>query len=179
MKNILEFIPLLLFFIFYKKVGIISATLILVVATAISVAILMVKTGKIAKMPLFSAIILGIFGFFTWYFQDPIFIKMKPTILNSLFAVIFIGGYYLKKPLLKYVFDGALEMPDNAWLTLGLRFGLFFIFLAIINEFIWRNFSEEFWVSFKVFGFLPMSIIFTISQLPFMLRYQPKDKLKK
>lgn len=176
MKNLLEFLPLAVFFIIYKKYDIITATIALVIVSLLSVLILTIKTKEIPKVPLFSALILGVFGFFTWYFNDPIFIKMKPTVINSIFAIVFLLGYFYKKPMLKYLFDKAFEMKNQAWLVLTLRWGIFFIILAIVNEIIWRNFSEEFWVSFKVFGFLPMTIIFTISQLPYMLRNQINSK---
>lgn len=175
MKNLLEFCPLVVFFIMYKKYDIITATIALVIVSLISVTILAIKTKEISKIPLCSAIILGIFGFLTWYFNDPVFIKMKPTVINSIFAIIFLFGYFTKKPMLKYLFDKTLELKDEAWLLLTFRWGIFFFFLAIVNEIIWRNFSEELWVSFKVFGFLPMTILFTISQLPYMLRNQIKD----
>jgi intracellular septation protein len=179
MKQLLEFIPLILFFYFYKKSGIMHATLVLVIASTISFAILTIKEKKVAFMPLISALVIGGFGFLTWYFQDPTFIKMKPTIVNTIFSLVFITAYAIKKPFVKHVFGEAMEMPDNAWLTLSIRFGIFFLTLATINELIWRNFSEEFWVSFKVFGFLPISIIFTMSQLPFMLRHSNlKEKHK-
>jgi len=176
MKNLLEFLPLIIFFVIYKKYDLITATVVLVIATIISVTIIAIKTKKIAKTPLFSVLILGIFGFLTWYFNDPIFIKMKPTVINSIFGIVLLFGYFTQRPLLKYLFDKALEMKENAWNVLTMRWGIFFIFLAVINEIIWRNFSEEFWVSFKVFGFLPITIIFTFSQLPYMLRNQIKEK---
>ena len=175
MKNILEFIPLLLFFIIYHKYDLITATVTLVIATILAVSIIAAQTKKIAKMPLFSALILSIFGFLTWYFNDAIFIKIKPTIINLCFAAILFSGYFMKKPILKYLFNHTIDLSDRAWLVLTLRWGIFFIFLAILNEFIWRNFTEDFWVSFKVFGFLPITIIFTISQAPYMLRHQIKE----
>lgn len=172
MKNLLEFLPLIIFFIAYQKYDIITATIILVIATVISVSILAIKTKKLSKIPLFSAIILGIFGFMTWYFNDAIFIKMKPTVLNLIFSMIFLYGYFAKKPMLKYLLDHALHLTEKAWLILTMRWGVFFCCLAIINEIVWRNFAEDFWVSFKVFGFLPITILFTISQVPYMLRNQ-------
>jgi len=174
LKNILEFIPLVIFFIAYKKAGIITATLALVVTSLISFTILTYQTKKVAMMPLISAVLLGFFGFLTWYMQDPVFIKIKPTIINLLFGTIFVGGYLFKKPLFKYILQDAIIMDDPAWLTMTLRWGLFFIFLGGLNEFIWRGFSEDFWVNFKVFGMLPITIAFTLSQAPFMMRNMRK-----
>jgi intracellular septation protein len=120
-------------------------------------------------MPLFSAIILGIFGSITIFSGNEIFIKMKPTLLNLLFALILFFGYFFKKPFLKYIFASKVELSEEAWILLSKRWGLFFIFLAVLNEIIWRNFTTDFWVKFKVFGILIISLIFTLTQLPYML----------
>lgn len=178
MKNILEFIPLLIFFFVFKSSGIIPATIALVIASLIAFAIISFHSKKLAYMPLISAVILGFFGFLTWYLQDPFFIKIKPTIVNSLFGIILIISYVIKKPILQLLLNNVFEMPKDAWLTLTIRFSLFFFFLAVLNEIIWRNFSLDFWVNFKVFGFLPITLIFTISQMPFMMRYHSLNSEK-
>lgn len=172
MKTILEFIPLVAFFFTFKEYGLITATVILAILTIISVAILYCKTKKLSAPLLISAIVVSIFAFLTWYFDNPIFIKIKPTLVNSIFAAALFAGVYLKKPFLKHLLGGGLELPEKAWYSLAIRFAIFFIFMALLNEVIWRNFSEDFWVKFKVFGFLPISITFTISQMPFILRQQ-------
>jgi intracellular septation protein len=179
LKNLLEFIPLLIFFFVFKTSGIIAATLSLVISSMLAFLIVTICYKKLAIMPLISAIILGFFGFLTWYLQDPFFIKIKPTIVNSLFASILFISYLLKKPVLQFLLGNIFIMPKDAWLTLTIRFTLFFFFLALLNEIIWRNFSLEFWVNFKVFGFLPITLIFTISQMPFMMRYQSTGTEKK
>ena len=176
MKAFLDIAPLLVFFITYKKYDIITATIALVFATIIAVTLIAIKTKKIAKLPVVTALILGVSGFFTWYFNDPIFIKVKPTIVNLIFAAILLYGYFLKKPMLQYLFNNSLHMKDSAWLILGFRWAVFFLFLGIINELIWRNFPEYIWVNFKVFGFLTLTLLFTITQLPYMFRNQIKAK---
>lgn len=121
-------------------------------------------------MPLISAIILGIFGGLTLISGDDLFIKIKPTLINLLFATLLFYGYFSKRPLIKHLFGESLKMEDKIWIVLSLRWGLFFVFLAILNEAIWRNFSTDFWVNFKVFGVFPISMIFTLSQVPFMVK---------
>ena len=171
-KTLADFLPLAIFFIAYKKTDIIFATGCLVVSSIVALIALWFVSKKIAWTPLISSVILSIFGGLTWYFNDPIFIKLKPTILNIIFALILLAGNFYKKPLLKKLFAGQLELQEKAWFGLSLRFALFFLTLAVVNEVIWRNYSEDFWVNFKVFGILPISLIFTLSQTPYMLRNQ-------
>ena len=178
MKNILEIIPLLIFFITYKKYGIITATLYLVISSIIAVALLAIKSRKIAKLPLFSALIIGFFGLLTWYFDDPVFIKVKPTIINFIFAGILLFGYFTQKPFLKFILEKSMQIKEEAWLILTFRWGMFFLVLGIANEIVWRNFSEAIWVNFKVFGLMGVSILFTMSQIPYMLRNQLSDSIK-
>lgn len=174
MKQALEFFPLIVFFIAYQLTDIITATIILAISSFIAFALILLHTKKIVYMPLISALLVGIFGFLTWYLKDPIFIKIKPTILNMLFGSVFIIAYIIKKPLMKLLLEQAFKMDDHNWLVITLRWGLFFVFLAFINEIVWRNFSENFWVNFKVFGMLPITIIFTLAQMPYMIRHQIK-----
>jgi len=176
LKFICDFVPLLVFFLIYKTSNsaqpIIPATITLVLITFITLAMNYIFTKEIAKMPLFSALVLGLFGFLTIFSGNEIFIKIKPTLVNLLFAAILLFGYFSKKPLLKTLLGSAFEINDHAWLHLSLRWAGFFIFLAILNELIWRNFSTDFWVQFKVFGILPISIIFTCLQIPYLLKQQ-------
>jgi intracellular septation protein len=176
MKSFLDIAPLLVFLITYKKYDLITATIALVITTIITVAILAIKTRTISKIQIVTALILSISGFCTWYFDNSIFIKVKPTVINLIFAAILLYGYFTKKPMLKYIFNNALSLNPHAWISLSLRWGVFFIFLSIINELVWRNLSEANWVNFKVFGFLLLTLLFTISQLPYMLRNQVKNK---
>lgn len=173
-KFLTDFLPLIIFFVIYKtskaQNPLIDATIYLVITTIIAIAISYLLTKKIAMLPLISALILGFFGALTVILHDEIFIKLKPTIINLIFAAILLYGYFTKKPLLSYILGDKVKMDQQAWLTLSLRWALFFTFLAILNEIIWRSFSTDFWVQFKVFGMMPLSLIFTISQLPFMIR---------
>ena len=182
LKFLTDFLPIILFFSVYKLSShqnpIIPATIYLVVSTVIALAISYIFTKKIAKMPLISAILLSIFGGITIFSGNEIFIKMKPTLLNGLFALILFLGFFFKKPLLEYLFDGALHMSHKSWLVFSLRWAYFFTFLAILNEIIWRNFSTDFWVQFKVFGMLPISIIFAIINMPFIIRESKNAKKK-
>lgn len=173
-KFLCDYVPLIIFIIVYKfsKAAdpLIPATLYLLISSFVALIIAYILTKKIAKMPLISAIILGIFGGLTLISGDDLFIKIKPTLINLLFAAVLFYGYFAKKPLIKHLFGENIKMQDRAWLILSLRWGLFFIFLALLNEFIWRNFPTDFWVSFKLFGVFPISMIFTISQVPFMIK---------
>lgn len=174
LKFLTDFLPLILFFTIYKTSDhpqpIIMATIYLVVSTIIALIISYIFTKKIAKMPLFSAILLGIFGGLTIFSGNELFIKIKPTLLNSIFFIILFISCLIKKPVLSYLFDGAIKMNQESWIKFSYRWSYFFLFLAFLNELIWRNFSTDFWIQFKVFGILPISIIFAIINMPFILK---------
>jgi intracellular septation protein len=169
-----DYFPLAVFFIVYKFVKspnpLITATISLMVATMIALIISYILTKKISKMALFSGAILGAFGMATIILKDETFIKIKPTIINLLFASTLFYCYFAKKLWLKNLLGSQVQISNQAWLILSLRWACFFVLLALVNEVIWRNFSTDFWVQFKVFGMMPISLIFTISQLPFMAR---------
>ena len=177
-KFLTDFLPLIIFFAVFKTSDsenpLIEATLYLVVTTIITVIISYLLTRKIAKVALFSAGILGFFGGLTILLQDDIFIKLKPTIINLIFATILFVGHYYKKPFLSYLLGETIKMSQEAWLKLSFRWAIYFVCLAILNEYIWRNFPTDFWVQFKVFGMMPISFIFTFSQLPFMIKEMKK-----
>lgn len=179
-KVLCDYAPLAIFFISYKFSGspnpLMFATICLMIATCLALIISYILTKKISMMALFSGIILGTFGSLTLIFKDEIFIKMKPTIVNMIFALILFYGSLAKKPLISYLFGSQLKMSNQAWIKLSWRWAWFFIFLALLNEAIWRNFSTDFWVQFKVFGMMPISLIFTISQMPFMMREMKKEE---
>lgn len=181
LKFLTDFLPIIIFFAVYKLSKhpnpLIPATIYLVAATIIALAISYFFTKKIAKMPLISAILLGVFGGITIFSGDDTFIKIKPTLLNLLFAVILFIGCLMKKPLLSYLFEGAVQMTEKNWLILSMRWAYFFVFLAVLNEIIWRNFSTDFWVQFKVFGMLPISLTFALLNIPFILKHS-KDSSK-
>jgi len=173
-KFLCDYLPLIIFILVYKfspaPDPLIPATIYLLISSFLALIVAYILTKKVAKMPLISAIILGIFGGLTLFSGNDLFIKIKPTLINLFFAIILFYGYFSKRPLIKHLFGDGLKMEDHAWLTLSLRWGIFFIFLAILNEIIWRNFPTDFWVNFKVFGVFPISMIFTISQVPFMIK---------
>ena len=175
-KLFIDIGPLAVFFIYYKISGdLIDAILPLMLATVISVIISYILEKKIPIMPTLGAGIVVIFGGLTIIFDNKIFIFMKPTIINIIFAAILYGGIILKKPLLKYLLGSALKLEEDGWLILTQRWAAFFIALAVLNEIVWRTMSEEFWVSFKVFGILPITFIFTMTQFPLIKKYQVED----
>jgi intracellular septation protein len=127
-------------------------------------------------MPVVTAIAVLVFGSLTFIFKDETFIKMKPTIVNALFGGALLGALAMGKPLLPIVLDSVLQLTEEGWRKLTLRWGLFFFFLAILNEVVWRTQTTDFWVSFKVFGTVPITLLFALSQTPLILRCELKDK---
>ncbi|MEZ5812398.1 MAG: septation protein A [Rhizobiaceae bacterium] len=147
------------------------ATALFMVATAMALAVSWTLTRTLPIMPLVSGVVVFVFGALTLWLQDETFIKMKPTIVNTLFAAVLLGGLAFGKSLLGYVFDSAFSLDAEGWRKLTLRWGLFFVFLAVINEIVWRNFSTDTWVAFKVWGIMPITIAFTVSQMPLIMRH--------
>ena len=147
------------------------ATGLFMAATAIALVVSWILTRTLPMMPLISGIVVFVFGALTLWLQNDTFIKMKPTIVNTLFGAILLGGLLFGKSLLGYVFHAAFKLTDEGWRKLTLRWGLFFIVLAVMNEVVWRNFSTDFWVAFKVWGTMPFTILFTLSQMPLIMRY--------
>lgn len=168
---LLDLGPLAAFFATYKLIGLIEATAVLIVATMLSLVYTYSKTKHIPPMPLVTGILVAVFGGLTIYLNDEQFIKIKPTIVNLLFAAILLAGLFFKKSLLKVALGSALELKDEGWQKLSLRWGLFFVFLAGLNECIWRNFSTDFWVNFKVFGMFALTLVFTAAQYSLIKRY--------
>ncbi|MEZ5690117.1 MAG: septation protein A [Rickettsiales bacterium] len=171
LKMLLDIAPLAVFFVCYKFFDLFVATAAIMVTTIISLIVTYWQEKKISIMPLVSGIIISVFGTLTLVLHDETFIKMKPTIVNMIFAALLLGGVYFKKSLLKYAMDSAFKLSEEGWRLLSLRWGVFFLFLAALNEFIWRNFSEDFWVNFKVFGMFTLTIIFTILQMPLIKKH--------
>ena len=154
------------------------ATGLFMAATAIALSVSWVLTRTLPMMPLVSGVIVFVFGGLTLWLQDATFIKMKPTIVNSLFAAVLLGGLLFGKSLLGYVFDSAFRLDAAGWRKLTFRWGLFFVFLAVLNEVVWRNFSEDTWVAFKVWGTVPITVAFTLAQMPLIMRHSV-DETKK
>jgi len=192
LKMVLELGPLVVFFFansrgewiaervpFLADIGgpIFVGTACFMIATAIALSVSWILTRTLPIMPLLSGVIVLVFGALTLWLQDEIFIKVKPTIINTMFGVILLGGLVFKKSFLGYVFDSAFRLDAEGWRILTLRWGLYFLLMAVVNEVIWRNFSTDFWIAFKVWGNMPLSIIFTIMQLPLMQRHAlPEEK---
>lgn len=176
LKFITEFGPLIVFFIGYKIDGIMSATLYMLVASSIAIIITYIAEKKIHKMNLISTALLGMSSSLTLFSGNTIFIKMKPTILYIIFALIFFVTNIKKTPAIKYLLGHSVKFIHNdSWLQLNFRFMFFFLLMAVTNEFMWRNFDEGTWVNFKVFGAFPITLIFMISQVPFIMKNSVKS----
>lgn len=170
-KLAIELGPLLVFFGGNALGGIFFGTAAFMAATLISLAVAHFRYHKVPLMPLVSAVIVFLFGGLTLYLQDETFIKLKPTIVYSMFAVLLVAGLVLRKPLLELLFGPVVTLTEEGWRKLTFRWAAFFIAMAITNEIVWRNFSTDAWVSFKAFGFLPLTILFAVAQMPLMQRY--------
>ena len=174
-KLLIDIGPLAVFFIFYSRSGLQASILPFMIATVIAVLFSYVLEKRIPIMPTVGALIILLFGGLTIYFDNEIFFKMKPTIINLLFAVILFGGNLINKPLLKLLLGAALKLEEAGWNILTQRWIAFFIALAILNEIVWRTQSTDIWVNFKVFGILPITFIFTMTQFPLIKKYQIEE----
>jgi intracellular septation protein len=154
------------------------ATGVLMVATLISLLVTYLLTGTIAKMLVVTAVIVGIFGGLTLYFQDEFFLKIKVTIINAMFAAVLFGGLFFKQHFIKNIMGHAMELPDLAWRTLTIRWGFFFAAMAVLNEFI-RTFTPDYWVTFKAFGLLGLTIVFAVANAPYMAKYMKDEEAEK
>jgi intracellular septation protein len=174
-KLLIDIGPLAVFFIFYTRSGLQASILPFMVATVIAVLFSYILEKKIPIMPTVGAVIVLLFGGLTIYFDNDVFFKMKPTIINVLFAVILYGGILINKPVLKYLLGAALKLEEAGWKILTQRWIGFFIALAVLNEIVWRTQTTDIWVNFKVFGILPITFIFTMTQFPLIKKYQIED----
>jgi intracellular septation protein len=172
LKLLVEIGPLVVFFIGNTQYDIFVATGAFMAATAVSLLASRVIFKRVPAMPLVTGVFVFVMGGLTLYLHDELFIKLKPTIVNVLFASILLGGLAYGHSLLKYLFSDVFQLLDEGWRKLTLRWALFFLFLAVLNEIVWRFFSTDFWVAFKVFGIMPLTLIFSIMQLGLMQRYQ-------
>lgn len=158
---------------------ILIATAFFMAATAISLSVSWLLTRSLPIMPLVSAVVVFVFGALAIWLQDKTFAFMKPTIINSLFGAVLLGGLLFGKSLLAYVFDTAFKLDAEGWRKLTFRWGLFFFFLDAVNEVVWRNFSENTWLYFKVWGIMPITLVFTLSQMPLIMRHSVEEKAEK
>jgi intracellular septation protein len=183
-KLVLEIGPLVLFFLvnaYADRWGLATperrlfpATAIFVVATVIALAINYALVRKLPIMPLVSGVVVVVFGGLTLALDSELFIKLKPTIVNTLFGAALLIGLWLGKPLLRIVLDSVFDLDEEGWRKLTFRWALFFFVLAAINEIVWRTQTTDFWVSFKVFGIMPLTLAFALAQTPLILRHEVK-----
>ncbi len=173
-KLALEVGPLVVFFVTNSQLDIFWGTGAFMVATVIALSLSKALFGRIPLMPLISGVFVLSFGGLTLFLNDALFIKLKPTIVNTLFAAILFGGLLYGQSLLRYLFGDVFRLTDEGWRVLTFRWALFFVFLAVLNEVVWRNFSDDFWVNFKLFGVIPITMIFGIMQFSIIKRYEDK-----
>jgi intracellular septation protein len=183
LKLALELGPLALFFVanayadrfgFAEGQRIFAATGLFIVATIVALGINYSLVRKLPIMPVVSGVVVVVFGGLTLALQNEMFIKLKPTIVNTMFGLVLLGGLYFRKPLLQIVLDSMFELTEEGWRKLTLRWALFFFALAALNEIVWRTQTTDFWVSFKVFGIMPLTIAFALAQTPLLLRHEIK-----
>ena len=174
-KLLLDLGPLLLFFFANSYGGIYFATGAFMVATVVTLGISYYLIRRFPIMPIVTAVIVMVFGALTLWLHNDTFIKLKPTIIYVMFAVVLLAGLATGRPLFQIVLDGAFHMKEQGWKLLTRNWALFFLVMAAVNEFVWRSFTTDQWVAFKTFGFLPLTLIFAISQAPIMARYAIKD----
>ena len=176
-SQMLELGPLLVFFILYQVLKKSQPDTALYIAAAVlaglSILTLIfsrIKYGSLPMMLVFTTVLVSGSAALAYFFKDERFIYMKPTVINTLFGVAVIGGVVFKKNVIQMVMGQAIEMPLKAWNNLAIRWGIFFFVLAAINEYVWRTYGEDFWVKFKVFGFFPLTLLFTLLQIPFIMK---------
>jgi intracellular septation protein len=176
LKLVLDIGPLILFFAANAKFGIYAATGTFMAAVLLALAVSYALTKHVAVMPLVTAAIVLVFGGLTLVLHDDLFIKLKPTIIYVLFGGTLLGGLAFNKPLLGMVFDSVFHLREEGWRKLTWRWALFFLVLAILNEIVWRTQTTDFWVSFKLFGVVPLTFLFAALQVPLLTKYSVDKK---
>lgn len=171
LRVVTEYVPLVAFFAAYVLYDLMAATVALMITAVLATVVALVVTRTVPWMTVVTAVLVMLFGGLTLYFQDETFIKMKPTVVNSMFAVVLLGSVAFDKPALKFLLQAVLPLTHQGWRVLSRRFGLFFMGLAVLNEVVWRSTSTDFWVSFKVFGVLVITLAFLASQALTVKRY--------
>ena len=171
LKLAIELGPLLVFFGTNAAAGIYAGTAAFMAATLVSLVAAWFSYHKLPIMPIVSGVIVLVFGGLTLYLRDETFIKLKPTIVYTMFAALLAAGLLWKKPMLEFLFGPVFTLTEEGWRKLTIRWALFFAAMAVVNELVWRNVSTDAWVSFKAFGFLPLTFLFAIAQVPLMQRH--------
>ncbi|MBV8978831.1 MAG: septation protein A [Alphaproteobacteria bacterium] len=164
--------PLAIFFVAYQFLGLYPATAVFMAAVLVALALDYVLEKKLSPVPILSAVLVLIMGGLTLTLKNAVFIYMKPTVLYAIFGATLLGGMAFDRLFLKYLLSLGFEMPDSAWRRLTLRYGIFFLGLAVLNEIVWRNFPEPTWVAFKAWGVMPIILLFSLAQAPFLMRHQ-------
>ncbi len=176
LKPLTEYGPLAAFLIAYWRADLMAATIALMAATAVALVLSLVLARKVPLLPLITAAVVGLFGGLTLWLNDDTFIKMKPTIIHAALGLILLGGLAAGRALLKPVLGAAWAMEEVGWRKLTLRFGIFFFAMAALNEIVWRTQSTDFWVNFKVFGGVGLTMLFVMTQLPLLKRHKLADE---
>jgi intracellular septation protein len=170
-KLALDLGPLIVFFAANARFGIFAGTGVFMAATLAALAVSYVLTRHIAIMPVVTGIVVLVFGTLTLVLHDETFIKVKPTIIYTLFALTLLGGWLFNKPLLAIVFDAMFHLTEDGWRKLTLRWAAFFLVMAVVNEIVWRTQTTDFWLGFKLLGFTPLTFLFAAAQYPLVMRY--------
>ncbi len=171
LKMAADFGPLVLFFIAFKMDGLTTATAVIIPASLVSLAVIWGIERRVPIMPLVTAVVLTVFGGLTLWLDDPMYVKLKPTIVQGLFAAVLLGGLAFNRPLLKPLMGKMIPLTDEGWRGLSFRYAMFFVAMALLNEIVWRTQSEDFWVNFKFFGLTGLTFAFILTQMPFMNRH--------
>lgn len=174
-KLLIELGPLVVFFAISSKLDLFYGTGAFMAATAAALVVSRLRYGRVPVMPLVSGALVLVFGGLTLYLKNEVFIMMKPTILYTLFTAVLLGGLMRGISLLRYLFGEVYNLTDTGWRLLTFRWAFFFLFLAVLNELIWRNTSEQFWLRFKVFGVIPLTMAFALAQMPLLKRHAPAE----
>lgn len=174
LKLILEFGPLGLFFVASYRYNLHVATGVLMAGVLVTLVASYALTRRVPIMPLVTAVAVLVFGALTFYFDNPVFIKVKPTIVNCIFGSVLLGGLLFGRSLLSVLLDTALHLDETGWRKLTFRWGLFFFVLAALNEVVWRTQTDVFWAGFKVFGTMPITLVFALCQVPLILKHELK-----
>jgi len=170
-KLALDLGPLIVFFVGFRFFGIYGATAAFMVAVLAALALGYMRDKKLSPMPLFTAVLVVVFGGLTLYLKNDTFIKMKPTVLYAFVGMLLLGGLIFNRLFIKYVFAQAFDLNEEGWRKLTWRWAIFALALALLNEIVWRNFSTAIWVDFKVWAIMPLIFLFALAQTPLVLKH--------